>query len=220
MSLLPILLLGSTLNLVHGRDIQSLLTKKSSLQWLQNATLPVNASNPYCSICCVDINQLYRGRKCGIHTMCAYDTKKSPACQGLIVMEFSRDEVDLIVDAHNTLRNRIALGLELEGDPGKTVGEQTLLPISNLDGWDFPGPQPMASNMKLVAWDAELAKVASRWAAQCVFAHDKCRDLARFPVGQNLAWGTYASKSDVQHVADWYELVQFSNRETLESQHV
>ncbi|KAH1018289.1 venom allergen 3-like [Dendroctonus ponderosae] len=198
MSLLPILLPVLFLNLAQPtRDIQSLLTKKTSLQWLQNASLPFNQSNPYCSVCCVDVNQRYRGRKCGIHTMCAYEAKKvGPACQGLIVMEFTRDEIDRIVDAHNTLRNRMAMGLEPEGDPG---------------------PQPTAANMKLISWDQELANVGARWATQCVFAHDKCRDLARFPVGQNLGWGMYASKSDLQHVADWYELVQYSNGEILAS---
>ncbi|XP_050311768.1 venom allergen 3-like [Anthonomus grandis grandis] len=188
--MLPLTLLTNILllaTLVHTKGTLDFLTKNQ-----KNHRLKYNPKNPYCSICCVDMAKKYRGRICGIHTMCAYETKPvGAACRGLIVMEFSNVEADAIVDAHNSLRNRVALKEETYGNPG---------------------PQYPASNMRLVSWDKELAQVALRWAAQCVFDHDKCRDLDRFPVGQNIAQGTYGSKSDLEHIADWYELVDDFNK--------
>lgn len=60
-------------------------------------------------------------------------------------------------------------------------------------------------------WDEELARVALRWATQCVYAHDRCRDLGRFPVGQNIGKSTYASKSDLEQIENWYRWVKFAN---------
>ncbi|XP_037075333.1 venom allergen 3 homolog [Pollicipes pollicipes] len=37
-------------------------------------------------------------------------------------------------------------------------------------------------------WDHELARVAQRWADQCLNGRDKCRSVARFYVGQNRGW--------------------------------
>ena len=55
-------------------------------------------------------------------------------------------EKQRIVDAHNKVRQMIALG-------------------------KIPG-QPAATNMKEMIWDSELAVIAQRWADQCQFDHD------------------------------------------------
>lgn len=60
------------------------------------------------------------------------------------------------MDAHNTLRNIVASGLEKRGSPG---------------------PQPKAANMRVLEWNNELSLIAERWAAQCTYSHDMCRDL-------------------------------------------
>ncbi|XP_045460739.1 venom allergen 3-like [Harmonia axyridis] len=61
-----------------------------------------------------------------------------------------------------------------------------------------------AANMRRLEWDDELAEVAEMWAAQCNPAHDRCRDVERFPVGQNIAVD-YASKSNyLGFVRDWF----------------
>ncbi|XP_072939716.1 venom allergen 5-like [Epargyreus clarus] len=77
-------------------------------------------------------------------------------------------EKQAIVDAHNRLRQSVALGQ-----------------VSS---------QPPAANMMEMVWDDELAATAQRWADQCTPAHDRAaqRDVGRFPVGQNLAatWTT------------------------------
>lgn len=201
--------------IVRIQGIHNLLTKKSSLEWLKNETIQTNQTNSYCSICCIDVKQIYRGRKCGIHTLCAYEKRPiGPACRGLILMGFSRNEVDAIVDAHNTLRNRVALGLENEGDPGLIFLIFSSVICLRMK---LSGPQPPAANMRLMQWDEELARVALRWATQCVYAHDRCRDLGRFPVGQNIGKSTYASKSDLEHIENWYRWVKFANRLVISS---
>ncbi|XP_030025578.2 venom allergen 5 [Manduca sexta] len=77
-------------------------------------------------------------------------------------------EKQAIVDAHNRLRQSVALGQ-----------------VSS---------QPPAANMMEMTWDDELAATAQRWSDQCITAHDRAaqRDVGRFPVGQNLAatWTT------------------------------
>ncbi|XP_049870213.1 venom allergen 5-like [Pectinophora gossypiella] len=77
-------------------------------------------------------------------------------------------EKQAIVDAHNRLRQSVALGL-----------------VSS---------QPPAANMMEMMWDEELAATAQRWADQCTPAHDSAsqREVGRWPVGQNLAatWTT------------------------------
>lgn len=77
-------------------------------------------------------------------------------------------EKQAIVDAHNRLRQTVALGQ-----------------VSS---------QPPAANMMEMVWDDELAATAQRWADQCTPAHDResQRDVLRFPVGQNIAatWTT------------------------------
>jgi len=57
------------------------------------------------------------------------------------------------------------------------------------------GNLPAATNMAEVVWDDELAKLAQRTADQCVFEHDKNRDVARFPVGQNIWTGQVTAKN-------------------------
>lgn len=77
-------------------------------------------------------------------------------------------EKQAIVDAHNRLRQSVALGQ-----------------VSS---------QPPAANMMEMVWDDELAAGAQHWSDQCITAHDRAaqRYDGRFPVGQNLAatWTT------------------------------
>lgn len=102
-------------------------------------------------------------------------------------------EKQAIVDAHNRLRQSVALGQ-----------------ISS---------QPPAANMMEMVWDDELAATAQRWSDQCIPAHDRAaqRDVGRFPVGQNLAatWttrppsGPSDSQPDFQKQIDaWFDEVR------------
>merc|ERR1739838_1176384 len=56
-----------------------------------------------------------------------------------------------LLDKHNELRQKVASG----GEAG----------------------QPGAANMRKLVWDDELATIAQRWTSQCIFEHDKVRDL-------------------------------------------
>ncbi|XP_049813929.1 venom allergen 5-like [Schistocerca nitens] len=103
-----------------------------------------------------------------------------------------------IVAAHNELRNRVASGAEGRGSPG---------------------PQPSASNMNALVWDSELAHVAQRWAEQCRFGHDSCRDVARFSVGQNVfqssTTGTPQGPQWRRAVQAWYDEVASFSRNNV-----
>lgn len=71
------------------------------------------------------------------------------------------------MDAHNTLRNFVASGNEKRGKPG---------------------PQPPAANMRALEWNSELTLVAERWAAQCLYANDICRDLGIMCTAHHTTW--------------------------------
>lgn len=58
---------------------------------------------------------------------------------------------------HNELRAKVAAGEESRG---------------------LYGGQP-GGNIRSLEWDNNLAIVAQRWANQCVFDHDKCRDIGK-----------------------------------------
>jgi len=75
-----------------------------------------------------------------------------------------------LLDKHNELRQKVASG----GEAG----------------------QPAAANMRKLVWDDELATIAQRWTSQCIFEHDKVRDLCDGTVvGQNA----YQSGTDYEY---------------------
>merc|ERR1711909_18846 len=96
----------------------------------------------------------------------------------------------ILLDKHNELRQKVASG----GEAG----------------------QPGAANMRKLVWDDELATIAQRWTSQCIFEHDKVRDLCDGTVvGQNA----YQSGTDYEYydynvnpeigdaVQSWYDEV-------------
>lgn len=124
------------------------------------AIIDLSQGNEYCNI------------KCGssMHTMCQYgkSTKPGPSCGNKIIKQIgpTEEEKKLIVEEHNRFRQKVARGLETRGNPG---------------------PQPAASNMNDLKWNDEIAQIAQVWASQCQFSHDKCRNTAKYAVGQNIA---------------------------------
>ncbi|XP_069677992.1 venom allergen 5-like [Periplaneta americana] len=122
---------------------------------------------------------------CKDHTMCLYQWFGANCTKRVHWGVTSSAIKKQIVDLHNQYRSTVAAGKEKRGKPG---------------------PQPSASNMMMLAWDDELAQVAQRWADQCNFWHDKCRNVERFGwVGQNLYlssnWRSDGVKTD--DVQDW-----------------
>jgi len=77
------------------------------------------------------------------------------------VIEFNQDLKNVLVKAHNLVRQRWASGK------------------ANVSR--------IACKMATVKWDDDLAKVALLNAKTCLFRHDACRNTERFPEsGQNL----------------------------------
>ena len=96
----------------------------------------------------------------------------------------------ILLDKHNELRQKVASG----GEAG----------------------QPGAANMKKLVWDDELATIAQRWTDQCIFEHDKLRDLCDGTFSGQNAWqsGTdyeyydYDVNPEIgQAVQSWYDEV-------------
>ncbi|XP_043468743.1 venom allergen 3-like [Leptopilina heterotoma] len=133
---------------------------------------------------------------CRVHTMCRFTNPQS-VC-GARVSSLTRAQRNEIVNIHNEFRRRVASGNEPRGSPG---------------------PQPRARNMPNMAWDAELATIAQRWANQCRFGHDTCRNVRRFQVGQNIAsaWTTGSNLSSLRTlITSWYDEVAEFNRNQVE----
>ncbi|XP_034179966.2 venom allergen 5-like [Osmia lignaria lignaria] len=128
-------------------------------------------------------------------TMCKYPTSKpAAACGKVLAQGFTEEERREILEAHNMHRSFVANGFEKRGNPG---------------------PQPPASNMQILVWDKELAKVAQRWAIQCQIAADRCPHVDRFRVGQAAVGmkttGTVTTKpSDI--IDYWYNQVNNMDR--------
>ncbi|KAJ3665896.1 hypothetical protein Zmor_001360 [Zophobas morio] len=90
----------------------------------------------------------------------------------LIHTGVSEEEKQSILDAHNKMRQRVALG-QING-------------------------QPQASDMMTMTWDNVLAAQAQNWATACTYTvHDSHRHLEAYFVGQNIAtrWTTRSPRS-------------------------
>ncbi|KAK0078475.1 hypothetical protein PV325_002444 [Microctonus aethiopoides] len=130
-----------------------------------------------------------------IHTMCAYPPNSYGAeCQEVATSGLTNEEIEEVLGRHNELRAKVAAGEESRG---------------------LHGGQP-GGNIRSLEWDNNLAVVAQRWANQCVFKHDKCRNIDGIEVGQNLGYrgttGTLVDKfSDI--VTGWYDEVKDFNHQ-------
>ncbi|KYN39541.1 Venom allergen 3 [Trachymyrmex septentrionalis] len=128
----------------------------------------------------------------GPHTMCTYTSSKpSATCKQVNKVGVTDEDIDTILTVHNKLRQKVASGKEYRGNPG---------------------PQPKAVSMPKLSWNKELANIGQRWANQCIYNHDACRDIDKFQVGQNIAQ-SYSSKennSTIQNFIEdvWYDEVK------------
>ncbi|XP_063243864.1 venom allergen 5.02-like isoform X2 [Bacillus rossius redtenbacheri] len=124
-------------------------------------------------------------------------TTFAAACGVPLAYGLNSTQEATILAAHNRLRNHVALGLETRGSPG---------------------PQPPASNMRLMTWNVELATLAQSWANQCNFTHDNCGGSTNFSVGQNI-YAVIATKlitfNVTQPVGSWYDEVQYFNKSSI-----
>ncbi|XP_055604861.1 antigen 5 like allergen Cul n 1-like [Uranotaenia lowii] len=101
----------------------------------------------------------------GNHVGCNASTTFGNPTGQLVILKAA--EQTLILNLHNTYRNKIALGTEKNGA-----------------GILFP----KASRMRTMRWDDELAYLAGLNARRCEMQHDQCRNTVNFTYpGQNLA---------------------------------
>ncbi|XP_011860229.1 PREDICTED: venom allergen 3-like isoform X2 [Vollenhovia emeryi] len=101
------------------------------------------------------------------HTMCKYPTTiPAKRCDPWYSVGLNDVDRKAMLDKHNELRRKVASGQETRGRPG---------------------PQPSAVSMPDLTWDEELENIAQRWVIQCDYGWDKCRNVDRFAVGQNIA---------------------------------
>ncbi|XP_015113012.1 venom allergen 5 [Diachasma alloeum] len=133
------------------------------------------------------------------HTMCRFPSPQ-PArqCVAYKSASLTPEEKKEILYAHNTFRARVASGRETRG---------------------LGGPQPVG-NIPPLQWDEELAQIAQRWANQCNFGHDKCRNVDRFRVGQNVAykgWSDGYNTKLTELVTMWYDEVEHFDRSLISS---
>jgi len=147
-----------------------------STSWLALVVVAVVASGAASkSYCDISANHQLCGKQ-GLSSTCVGASN--------LKYDVTEAERDAILEAHNTLRAKVANGNE-----------------KNL---------PSAANMIKLTWDPELAKIAQAHANKCVFGHD-CNDCRKdkngrfWHVGQNLytAWNSRKSVS-----ADWQSGVQ------------
>ncbi|XP_028130843.2 venom allergen 5-like [Diabrotica virgifera virgifera] len=107
----------------------------------------------------------YKCKK-GIHTLCErqkYDCGAGPACKNFQAMYMTNEDRQFIIDLHNQLRNRVALGHE-------TIG-----------------PQPSATNMQAMSYNTDLEYIAQCHTNECVYHHDTCRSTSQWDwVGQSI----------------------------------
>lgn len=123
-------------------------------------------------ICFSSINTIDYDKYCKlncdneINTVCEQRThfcQTTPLCEGRPELPLTRIEQEVITDAHNRLRNKLASGLMKD------------------EGFE------QASNMRYVSYNRELAFTAQCWANVCQMINDKCRITPNFRlVGQNL----------------------------------
>ncbi|XP_057339809.1 venom allergen 5-like [Microplitis mediator] len=122
-------------------------------------------------------------------TLCKYPSPDpASSCGEVNSATLTQEEKDEIVKAHNDRRALVASGEEKRGNPG---------------------PQP-AGQIPPLEWSDEIAEVAQRWANQCNFGHDECRNLDQ-SIGQNvgLVWDPSGYNSKLTDLVEsWYNEVQ------------
>ncbi|XP_066252497.1 venom allergen 5 2-like [Euwallacea similis] len=136
------------------------------------------------------------------HTVCSRSELKcgpSPKCgPDFAEIALTDDDRQYILDIHNYLRNKVALGYEKRGS------------------------QPKAANMKIMNYNKELEFIAQCWANACngnPLIHDHCRRTDIYAhVGQNLGYvnSTNPKIHKVKAIKDlsllWYDEVDVFDR--------
>ncbi|XP_018326061.1 venom allergen 5-like [Agrilus planipennis] len=149
--------------------------------------------------------------QCGndIHTMCKRgQCGPSSACgENFVALGMNKQTRKFVLELHNGIRNRIALGKIKEGNNGE------------------------AANMHELVYDNELEKIAQCWANYCEkdgfrHPHDSCRKTKQFNyVGQNLYlikmhFGNFTSTRFIeQSINGWYSEIKYMDKTIIDRFH-
>ncbi|CAH0560169.1 unnamed protein product [Brassicogethes aeneus] len=157
--------------------------------------------NPYCRLDCDYVVKFFK------HTVCERQNEKcsaGPLCgPDFRVVKLTDADRQYILDIHNYLRNKVALGYEKRNN------------------------QPPAANMNIMTYNMELEYIAQCWANACngnPLNHDQCRRTSEYShVGQNLGF-IYSSISEInivkalkQLILIWYDEVALFKNEWINS---
>lgn len=93
--------------------------------------------------------------------------------------QVSCQDKQLILDEHNSLREKISFG-EIQG-------------------------MPSAANMRELTWDDELADMAQNWATKCAEIRDPFRHIRGFYVEQNML--KTISSTQFNDLPDWRQTI-------------
>lgn len=156
-------------------------------------------SSPYCDpeLCKVFNGQGFDQTS---HIACGNNGSFAGHCRSPELMPMTDRRKSLILDLHNTVRNRVARG-------------------------SLKGYKP-AESMNMLKWDSELEYLASLNVATCRFAHDQCRNTNRFPFsGQNI--GTIWQSNNFQSysrrikyvVGDWFKEYKDCDQSFIDKYH-
>ncbi|CAG9859098.1 unnamed protein product [Phyllotreta striolata] len=155
--------------------------------------------NYFCDLPCKNVLGSYF-----MNTACQ---RQNVMCQGgqkcgeeFKVVALNDTDRQYMLDIHNYLRNKVAMGRETRGS------------------------QPTAANMNALSYNKELEFMAQCWINEChkesILVHDKCRRTAEFSwVGQNLAYVGSTDPSQLDKLSmikkmilGWYdEVAEFSS---------
>ncbi|KAK5644233.1 hypothetical protein RI129_008078 [Pyrocoelia pectoralis] len=155
--------------------------------------------NPYCALGCDFGDGVLN------HTVCERGVNKcgpAPICgSNFKVVKLTDKLRQMILNFHNALRCRVALGKETRGK------------------------QPPAKNMRVMTYDKELEFIAQCWANACdgtSLKHDKCRRTKKHEHnGQNLGYiNSSANNINItlamqQLIMHWYNEVALYNSEWI-----
>ncbi|XP_057656539.1 venom allergen 5-like isoform X1 [Diorhabda carinulata] len=170
-----------------------------SIFYLLTVISVIAIENEFCRYSCPGQKEVHMNTicmrealRCGGGVTCGSDFKE------LILTNAERQ---YILDWHNYLRNRVAMGKERRG-----------------------GEQPSASNMNTLVYNKELEFMAQCWINEChesILVHDKCRRTKKFSwVGQNLAYVGSTAPNELSNrgsmikklILGWYDEVALFNK--------
>lgn len=132
------------------------------IHYVRSQTILVGDEDPYVTDFC-KVKCKFKKNVC-----CLYSVERfGPDCgENASVIPITEEDIRLILDTHNSLRDEVAGGMSRRAD---------------LRGLT-------AANMHVLSYSKELAYSASCWAKQCKLSHSRCRAIKDGLAGETICW--------------------------------